>query len=83
MLAVGDRLGPYELFSPLGEGGMGEVWKARDPRLNRSVAIKVSKTAFSDRSEREACAIAAHGEAPAIVPAELKPGYAMSRFLSA
>jgi serine/threonine protein kinase len=38
---------------------MGEVWKARDPRLNRSVAIKVSKTAFSDRFEREARAIAA------------------------
>src|SRR5262245_59041431 len=59
MLAVGDRLGPYELLSPLGEGGMGEVWKARDPRLNRFVAIKVSKSAFSDRFEREARAIAA------------------------
>jgi hypothetical protein len=49
---------------------MGEVCKARDPRPN---AIKISKAAFSDRFEREARAIAAHAEAPAIVPAELKP----------
>ena len=59
MLAVGEKLGPYELLSALGEGGMGEVWKARDPRLNRTVAIKVAKAAFSDRFEREARAIAA------------------------
>ena len=58
-MSIGDRLGPYELLSPLGEGGMGAVWKARDPQLNRSVAIKVSKIAFSDRFKREARAIAA------------------------
>ena len=40
-LALGDRLGPYEIVSPLGSGGMGAVFKARDPRLQRDVAIKV------------------------------------------
>src|SRR5712692_864100 len=40
-LASGNRLGPYEVLSPLGAGGMGEVWKARDTRLGREVAIKV------------------------------------------
>src|SRR5579871_125280 len=57
-LAVGDKLGPYEITAPIGSGGMGEVWRARDPRLNREVAIKVSASQFSDRFEREAHAIA-------------------------
>jgi len=39
-LSVGDHLGPYEILAPIGAGGMGEVWKARDTRLNRIVAIK-------------------------------------------
>jgi serine/threonine protein kinase/Tol biopolymer transport system component len=52
------RLGPYEILSSLGKGGMGEVWRARDPRLNREVAIKVSAMQFTDRFEREAHAIA-------------------------
>jgi Tol biopolymer transport system component/predicted Ser/Thr protein kinase len=53
------RLGPYEVETRLGAGGMGEVWKARDTRLGRSVAVKVSKTEFSERFEREARAVAA------------------------
>ncbi len=53
------RLGPYEVGSRLGAGGMGEVWKARDTRLGRSVAVKVSRTEFSERFEREARAVAA------------------------
>src|SRR6266700_7181205 len=55
----GDRLGPYEVLAPIGAGGMGEVWKARDTRLDRIVAIKISKTEFSERFEREARAVAA------------------------
>jgi eukaryotic-like serine/threonine-protein kinase len=56
---VPTRLGPYEIVSLLGKGGMGEVWKARDPRLGREVAVKVSAQQFTDRFEREARAIAA------------------------
>jgi serine/threonine protein kinase len=58
-LASGSKLGPYEIVGPLGAGGMGEVYRARDPRLNRDVAIKVSASQFSERFEREAKAIAA------------------------
>jgi len=58
-ISSGDRLGPYAIVSPLGEGGMGAVWKAQDTRLDRTVAIKISKEEFSDRFEREARAVAA------------------------
>jgi len=58
-LAAGHRLGRYEIEAPLGAGGMGEVFRARDTRLNRTVALKISKTQFSERFEREARAIAA------------------------
>ncbi|HNX49593.1 MAG TPA: serine/threonine-protein kinase, partial [Thermoanaerobaculaceae bacterium] len=61
----GERLGPYEIVAPLGAGGMGEVWRARDTRLGREVAIKVlPATVASDpdrlrRFEQEARATAA------------------------
>ena len=58
-LQPGGRLGPYEILAPIGAGGMGHVYKARDTRLDRLVAIKQSTTEFSDRFEREARAIAA------------------------
>src|SRR6202163_3684791 len=57
--ARGDRLAPYETIDAIGAGGMGEVWKARDTRLDRVVAIKTSKQQFSERFEREARAVAA------------------------
>src|SRR5579864_2907372 len=58
-LIPGTRLGPYEILTPLGAGGMGEVYKARDTRLDRIVAVKLSKENFSERFEREARVIAA------------------------
>jgi Tol biopolymer transport system component len=58
-LAAGDKLGPYEISAPIGSGGMGEVFRARDTRLGRDVAIKVSNARFSERFEREARAVAA------------------------
>ena len=59
MFSPGLRLGSYELVSPIGCGGMGEVWKARDTRIGRTVAIKISNAQFSERFDREARAIAA------------------------
>jgi Tol biopolymer transport system component len=64
-LASGSRLGPYEILAPIGAGGMGEVWKARDTRLHREVAVKVLPQAMAEdrdaltRFEREAKAVAA------------------------
>jgi serine/threonine protein kinase len=64
-VASGSRLGPYEILAPLGAGGMGEVYKAHDPRLGRDVAIKVLPAEFSAdpdrlrRFEQEARAAAA------------------------
>ena len=58
-LSAGDKLGPYEILALIGKGGMGEVYRAHDPRLNRDVAIKVSAAQFSERFAREAQAIAA------------------------
>src|SRR5215470_16249442 len=63
MLAVGSKLGPYEIVGVLGAGGMGEVYRARDTRLDRAVAIKVLPTHLSSnldlraRFEREARAV--------------------------
>src|SRR5579864_845400 len=52
-LSVGDKLGPYEILAPIGKGGMGEVYRVRDPRLNRNVAIKVLPQAFATETARE------------------------------
>jgi eukaryotic-like serine/threonine-protein kinase len=58
-MAPGTKLGPYEITAPLGAGGMGEVYRARDTRLDRDVAIKVSVERFTDRFAQEARSIAA------------------------
>src|SRR5438045_7865695 len=51
-LAPGTRLGPYEILAPLGAGGMGEVYRARDPRIGREVAVKILVAAVSHDPER-------------------------------
>jgi serine/threonine protein kinase/Tol biopolymer transport system component len=53
-LTPGTRVGPYEILAPIGAGGMGEVYRARDTRLNRTVAIKVLPTEFAENPERRA-----------------------------
>src|SRR5436190_11755409 len=51
-LAIGTQLGPYEVLARVGAGGMGEIYRARDPRLGREVAVKVLPTAFATDRER-------------------------------
>src|ERR1019366_5410892 len=51
-LTPGERLGPYEIQTPLGAGGMGEVYRARDTRLDREVAIKVLPESFARDADR-------------------------------
>lgn len=71
-MTAGTRLGPYEIVSLLGAGGMGEVYRARDARLQREVAIKVLPAGFADdatrraRFERETQAVAALSHSKAI-----------------
>lgn len=57
-LAPGSQLGPYQILSHLGAGGMGQVYKAFDPRLHREVAIKIAADRFSERFDREVRAVA-------------------------
>jgi Tol biopolymer transport system component/predicted Ser/Thr protein kinase len=57
-ISPGQMLGPYEILAPIGAGGMGEVYRARDTRLNRQVAIKIAAAEFSERFAREATLVA-------------------------
>src|SRR5262245_52651467 len=58
-LTPGARIGPYEVTGALGVGGMGEVYRATDTRLARTVAIKIIRAGFDERFEREARSISA------------------------
>jgi Tol biopolymer transport system component/predicted Ser/Thr protein kinase len=80
-LSAGEKLGPYEILVPIGKGGMGEVWKAHDPRLNRDVAIKVSAAQFSERFEREAKAIAALNHPNICTLYDVGPNYLVMEFI--
>src|SRR5437867_530593 len=80
-LYVGDRLGPYEIVAPIGAGGMGEVYRARDTRLDRVVAIKVSREQFSERFEREARAVAALNHPHICQLYDVGPNYLVMEFV--
>jgi eukaryotic-like serine/threonine-protein kinase len=80
-LSAGDKLGPYEILSPIGAGGMGEVYKARDTRLNRIVAVKVSKQQFSERFENEARAVAALNHPNICQLYDVGPNYLVMEFV--
>src|SRR5260370_34682795 len=80
-LAAGERLGPYEILAPLGAGGMGEVYRARDTRLGREVALKISKEQFSERFEREARAVAALNHPHICTLYDIGPNYLVMEFI--
>src|SRR6516162_7617396 len=80
-LAAGERLGPYEILAPIGEGGMGQVYKARDTRLDRIVALKVSKREFTERFEREARAVAALNHPHICTLHDVGPNYLVMEYI--
>src|SRR6185369_11824740 len=80
-LSAGTRLGPYEILVVIGTGGMGEVYKARDPRLDRMVAIKVSIEKFSERSDREARAVAALNHPHICQIYDIGPNYLVMEYI--
>ena len=80
-LKPGDKLGPYEIVFAIGKGGMGEVWRARDPQLGRDVAIKVSAQQFNDRFEREARAIAALNHPNVCTLYHIGPNYLVMEYI--
>ncbi len=80
-LRPGDRLGPYEILAGIGKGGMGEVYKARDTRLDRTVAIKVCQQQFSERFEGEARAIAALNHPHICQLYDVGPDYLVMEYL--
>jgi Tol biopolymer transport system component/predicted Ser/Thr protein kinase len=80
-LAPGTRLGAYEIVALIGSGGMGEVWKARDTRVDRFVAIKVTDSDFTGRFEREARAIAALNHPNICQLYDVGPSYLVMEFV--
>src|SRR5580704_2354388 len=77
----GTRVGPYEILSLLGSGGMGEVYKATDTRLGRTVAIKFLKSAYTDRLDREARAIAALNHPHICTIHDVGPDYLVMEYI--
>ena len=80
-LTAGTRLGPYEIVSPLGAGGMGEVYKAIDTRLGRTVAIKILTSSHAERFQQEARAIAALSHPHICVLLDVGPDYLVMEYL--
>src|SRR5437867_6395906 len=79
--SAGTRVGPYEILAPLGTGGMGEVYRATDTRLGRTVAIKFLHAAHTDRFEREARAIAALNHPHICTLYDIGPDYLVMEYV--
>jgi len=75
------KFGPYEVIAPIGEGGMGQVFKARDTRLDRIVALKISHAQFTDRFAREARATAALNHPHIATLYDVGPDYLVMEFV--
>src|SRR5215470_4621652 len=80
-LSAGGKLGPYEIVELIGKGGMGEVYRARDSRLGRDVAIKVSAEQYSERFAREARAVAALNHPNICTLYDVGPNYLVMEFV--
>ena len=80
-LSAGTNLGPYEILAPIGSGGMGEVYKGRDTRLDRVVAIKVSSEQFTERFDREARAVATLNHPNICQLYDVGPNYLVMEFV--
>src|SRR5690348_13342250 len=80
-LSPGDKLGPYEILASVGAGGMGEVYKARDTRLERVVAIKQLKGRHSARFQQEARAVAALNHAHICTLYDIGPDYLVMEYI--
>jgi Tol biopolymer transport system component/predicted Ser/Thr protein kinase len=80
-LSAQTRLGPYEILALIGAGGMGEVYKARDERLDRIVAVKVSNEKFSERFGREARAVAALNHPHICTLHDVGPNYLVMEYI--
>jgi serine/threonine protein kinase/tetratricopeptide (TPR) repeat protein len=80
-IAPGEQLGPYRIEARIGAGGMGEVYRARDTRLNRLVAIKLSAAQFTERFGREAKAIAALNHPNICQIYDIGPNYIVMEFV--
>jgi Tol biopolymer transport system component/predicted Ser/Thr protein kinase len=80
-LSIGNLLGPYEILEPIGAGGMGEVYKARDTRLDRIVAIKISNERFTERFEQEARAVAALNHPNICTLHDVGPNYLVMEYI--
>src|ERR1700686_4068722 len=80
-LSPGDKLGPYEILATIGKGGMGEVYRAHDSRLNRDVAIKLSNAQFTERFTREARTIASLNHTNICHLYDVGPNYLVMKFV--
>src|SRR5580704_4673410 len=80
-LIAGAKLGPYEILAHIGAGGMGEVYRALDPRLGREVAIKFLHAKYSDRLESEARAIAALNHPHICAIHDIGPDYLVMEYV--